>query len=124
MHCTFASSRSGGYTEAMRGARSTFWSLFIVLGLAGCAGSGQMLCKPDPITGSQQCQVASSRPADAALITGVAAGVYTVTGCTVNGCPLPDRCNPQTKRCEAIKCSETQSCPVGYSCALAVHLCR
>ena len=96
----------------------------VAWGLGSCAGSGQMLCKPDPITGSQQCQLGSTRPADAALTTGVAAGVYAFTGCTVNGCPLPDTCNPQTKRCEALRCSETQSCPAGYRCALDVHMCR
>ena len=98
--------------------------LLLTAALASCAGSGQMLCKPDPITGSQQCQLGSQSLGDAALTTGVAAGVYTVTGCTVNGCPLPDTCNPQTKRCEPIRCSETKACPVGYSCALALQLCR
>ena len=58
------------------------------------------------------------------MVTGVAAGVYAVTGCTANGCLLPDRCNPQTKRCEPIRCSETQTCPAGYSCRLDTGLCR
>lgn len=98
--------------------------MFLALWLSGCAGSGDIVCKPDPITGSQQCRGVSNRPGDAALTTGVAAGVYGFTGCTVNGCELPDRCNPQTKRCEAIKCDERQSCPAGYSCAMDVHLCR
>jgi len=101
-----------------------WWLLALISLGCGCAGSGQMLCKPDPITGSQQCQVASSRPGDAALTTGVAAGVYAVSGCTVNGCPLPDRCNPQTKRCEPTRCHEAKACPAGYSCALDVGLCR
>jgi hypothetical protein len=100
------------------------WWMLLSAAVAGCAGSGQMLCKPDPITGSQQCQLASQSPGDAALTGGVAAGVYAFTGCTVNGCPLPDTCNPRTKRCEPIRCSETRSCPAGYRCALDVQLCR
>ena len=112
--------------RGMDRAHYVCWGLLAALGcvLAGCGGSGQMACRPDPITGSQQCQLASQSPADAVLTTGVAAGVYSVTGCTVNGCPLPDRCNPKTKRCEAIYCNEAQSCPAGYRCALDVHLCR
>jgi hypothetical protein len=102
------------------------WGLVAAMACAliACGASGQTLCRPDPITGSQQCQIASKSPVDAALTTGVAAGVYVATGCTVNGCPLPDRCNPKTKRCETIYCDESQTCPAGYSCAMDVHLCR
>jgi hypothetical protein len=89
-----------------------------------CGGSSQMMCKPDPITGSQQCQTSSNTPADALVTTGVAAGVYGFTGCTVNGCQLPDECNPKTKRCETIRCRENRPCPVGYSCDRVSLLCR
>ena len=71
-----------------------------------------------------QCSTSTSSVGSAAVLTGLAAGVYSVTGCTVNGCQLPDRCNLQTKRCEPIRCSETQSCPAGYRCFLASGLCR
>jgi len=89
----------------------------------GCGG-GQMLCKPDPITGSEQCQTASSDPVTAVVNTGVAAGVYSQTGCTLNGCELPDECNPKTKRCETIRCRESTGCPDGYKCDLVTLLCR
>ena len=102
--------------------RACGWLLLWVAG--GCAGLSQTLCKPDPITGSQQCQLASQSRGDALLTTTLAASVYAVTGCTVNDCPLPDACNPRTKRCEPIRCSETHACPAGYRCALDVHICR
>jgi hypothetical protein len=66
----------------------------------------------------------SNSAGDAVVVTGLAAGVYAVTGCTANGCQLPDRCNTKTKRCEPIHCSETQSCPAGYNCDLGSTLCR
>jgi hypothetical protein len=91
--------------------------------LAACGG-GQMVCKPDPITGSEQCQTASNDPTTAIVNTGVAAGVYGVTGCTVNGCQLPDECNPKTKRCQTIRCREGRACPAGYSCDMVTLMCR
>ena len=89
----------------------------------GCAPT-QVVCKPDPITGSQQCTGTTSSPAAAAVTTGAAVGVYAVTGCTVNGCQLPDECNPVTKRCQTIRCSEHKPCPAGYNCDLKTMLCR
>lgn len=71
-----------------------------------------------------QCAMSSSSPGHAVGVTAAAAGVYAVTGCTVNGCLLPDRCNPKTKRCEPTRCSESQSCPAGYNCDLKTMLCR
>jgi hypothetical protein len=84
--------------------------------LAGCAGSSGYLCRPDPATGSSSCQMASSSPGNAALVTGVAAGVFAVTGCTVNGCEFPYTCNQQSKRCERMQCNEHKPCPGGYNC--------
>jgi hypothetical protein len=72
----------------------------------------------------EQCGTTSSSIGDAALVTGLAGGVYAVAGCTINGCLLPDRCNPKTKRCEPIRCSETSSCPAGYKCQMNTKLCR
>jgi hypothetical protein len=89
-----------------------------------CGASGQMLCKRDPITGSELCQRATGNYAEAAVNTGVAAGVFGITGCTVNGCPLPTQCNPNTKRCESIRCSESKPCPAGYFCSTDSMLCR
>lgn len=101
------------------------WRLGVVLGfLAGCAGNMQMECPRDPATGMSQCTTSTSSVGNAAAVTGVAAGVYSVTGCTVNGCQLPDRCNHITKRCEPIRCDEAQLCPAGYSCDLKTKLCR
>jgi len=93
--------------------------------LAGCfPNTIDTVCSKDPTSGSLVCQPATGSVANAALATGTAAAVYTATGCTVNGCQLPDRCNTQTKRCEPITCDESKDCPGGYKCALDVHLCR
>ena len=91
--------------------------------VAGCAPSST-LCRPDPITGSQQCQSTTSSPAAAVVTTGAAAAVYSVTGCDVNGCQLPDECNPVTKRCQTIRCNESKPCPAGYNCDRSTMLCR
>jgi len=89
-----------------------------------CTSSGNIVCRPDPITGSQFCQTAGNDVAGAVITASAAAGVYAVTGCTINGCLLPDRCNTTTKRCEPLGCSETRDCPNGYSCNLSTHICR
>src|ERR1700712_4692282 len=107
----------------MTRARIAGWLLGSVLSTA-CAGNAQTVCPQDPATGMSQCTLASSSPGDAIAVTGVAAGVFAVTGCTANGCLLPDRCNPKTKRCEAIHCSERQGGPGGYGVRLASGLCR
>jgi hypothetical protein len=96
----------------------------VAIGGGACAGPTELACKPDPTTGVQQCQPTSSSGGDAALVTGVAAGVYSVTGCTVNGCQLPDRCDPKTKRCEPLPCDEAKRCPAGYSCQFDTSTCR
>jgi hypothetical protein len=112
----------------MNGDRSSVMSkIACLLGLTwtlACSGSNSIVCKPDPITGSQFCQGAGGEVAGPAVTTAVAAGVYAVTGCTVNGCVFPDRCNETTKRCEPITCSENRECPAGYSCDLSSHHCR
>lgn len=116
----------------MRADRSRLDRLFLATLIAAalawqcsaCAGSSQNLCKRDPITGSESCQTSGGNYGAAAVVTGTAAAVYTVTGCTWNGCLLPDRCNPATKRCETIRCSETRACPAGYSCDLSDGMCR
>jgi hypothetical protein len=81
----------------------------------GCAGSGQMVCKDDPISGAERCQQ-SGGPGDAALTGGVAAGVWAVEGCTINGCEPPFTCNGKTKLCERQSCKEGTGCPPGYEC--------
>ena len=92
----------------------------------GCGGSGgsQLHCPRDPATGMSQCAVSSSGPGYATGVTAMAAGVFAAKGCTVNGCLMPDQCNPKTKRCEPTRCSESLSCPAGYNCDLATTLCR
>ncbi|HKU37331.1 MAG TPA: DUF2953 domain-containing protein [Polyangiales bacterium] len=84
--------------------------------LAACAGSGQMVCRPDSISGSERCQQTGGA-ADAAITGGVAGGLWAVKGCTINGCEPPFVCNPKSKQCERQKCSETAACPPGYQCS-------
>ena len=93
---------------------------------SACASSGQsdVVCRPDPLTGSQMCQMSSNNRADALVTTGVATAVYAVTGCTVNGCELPDSCNQITKRCERTRCDESKPCPAGYRCEADSQTCR
>ena len=98
-----------------------WWLGFILL--AACGGSSQVVCRPDPISGSERCQQTGGA-ADAALTGGVAAGVWGVAGCTVNGCEPPFRCNGKTKLCERLECSETLACPPGYECDLEDKRCR
>ena len=93
-------------------------------GLASCLPGPGSYCRTDPVTGSQQCQYSSNSAGDALLVTGAAAGVYAATGCTLNGCELPNRCNAQTKRCEPIACRENSGCPAGYSCNMVMMICR
>lgn len=92
--------------------------------LAACAGSGEYNCQRDPATGSSQCLTSGNDYSGGVVTTAAAAVVYSAVGCTVNGCLLPDMCNHETKRCEAIKCSETNVCPTGYRCVMSTHTCR
>lgn len=80
-----------------------------------CAGSSQVVCRPDAISGAERCQQTGGY-GDAAITGGAAAGVWAAAGCTVNGCEPPYRCNGKTKLCERLSCSETAHCPPGYSC--------
>ena len=107
----------------------TSWPLqcaLIALTLSACHSGGQSgtVCRPDPLTGSQMCQMSSNNNADAIVTTGVATAVYAATGCTVNGCELPDSCNQITKRCQPTRCDETKPCPVGYRCQPDSQTCR
>jgi len=93
--------------------------------LAGCfPNTTDTACSRDPASGTLVCQPTTGSAANAVVVTEVAAAAYAATGCTLNGCQLPDRCNTQTKRCEPITCDESKDCPAGYKCALAVHYCR
>jgi hypothetical protein len=113
------------FAQAWRSARVGIAIAGWTCGAAACGGSSSTLCKPDPITGSQLCALASRGYGTAAAVTAVAASVYYAgAGCTWNGCELPDRCNPQTKRCETIRCGESSACPSGYNCDLSDMLCR
>jgi hypothetical protein len=96
----------------------------VVLLIAACA-SGPMVCKKDPITGSERCQNTSGSPAEAAATAGAATAAWGIAGCTVNGCEPPLQCNPDTKTCVRPHCYEGQNtCPPGYSCDLKDNLCK
>lgn len=96
----------------------------MLIGWLGCA-TGPEVCQRDPITGSRQCSMTSSSPGEAVATAAIAAGAWTVAGCTVNGCLPPYQCNSQTKQCERIRCGEDkQSCPPAYSCDPIDNLCK
>ena len=94
-----------------------FLRRYCLLGLLalGCGGSSQVVCRPDPISGSDRCQQTGG-PGDAALTGGVAGGLWAAKGCTINGCEPPFSCNGKTKQCERQSCSENAGCPPGYEC--------
>ena len=97
-------------------------ALWIALAcVAAC--SSQVVCRPDAVSGAERCERVGNY-GDALITAGAATGVWAAAGCTVNGCEMPYRCNPKTKTCERISCSETSSCPPGYTCNLADHRCR
>jgi hypothetical protein len=101
------------------------WMLLLTLVpmLASCA-SGE-LCKRDAITGTEQCQPASSSGGEA-IGTAVAAGAaWGVVGCKVNGCPPPFRCSADGRVCERIACAEGRgACPAGYQCDPEDQRCK
>jgi len=97
--------------------------------LGSCAllmscGTGQLACKRDPITGSEQCQETSGSYGEAAVAAGAATGGWAAVGCTVNGCTMPYRCNTKTKQCEPIRCAEGHSCPPAYTCNMDKNRCE
>ena len=103
--------------------RSAFMLAFVLM-LAGCAGGSEFACRRDPITGSEQCAPVSNAPAEAAVAGGAAAVAWGVVGCTVNGCPAPDRCNERTKQCEPTTCRADKDCVVGFHCDTDSSHCR
>lgn len=100
------------------------WTGVLLVSTTGCFTHGTIACRTDPITGSQQCQLVGGSSLGGLFTVLAAAAAYAVVGCTLNGCPLPDVCNPNTKRCETSRCSETRTCPNGYRCDLSTKLCR
>lgn len=89
----------------------------------GCA-SGEA-CKRDPITGMEQCQLASGSYGEAIGTAAAAAAATAAVGCTVNGCEPPFRCNSDTKLCERIRCTEGKaSCPPAYTCDPEQGVCK
>jgi hypothetical protein len=96
----------------------------LALCVAGCAGSSDVICKRDPITGSEMCQSVSDSYGEAAVGAGAAAVTWGVVGCTVNGCVPPYVCNGKTKMCELVHCSETTRCPAGTVCNVSEGVCR
>jgi len=99
-------------------------ALWLWLCAAACGGDTTMPCKKDPITGSEQCGLASSSGGDAAIMAGAAAASWAVVGCTVNGCLGAYTCNPKTKQCEPLVCDENKPCPAPYECNLPIHRCE
>jgi hypothetical protein len=70
-----------------------------------------------------ECTVASGSYGDALLVAASAGALFAAVGCTVNGCEMPYECNPESKRCERLQCSEPRGCPGGYSCNLESDRC-
>ena len=98
--------------------------LSLALFLAACGGETTMPCKKDPITGSEQCGLATSSGGEAAVAAGAAAASWAVVGCTVNGCLGAYTCNPKTKLCDPLDCDENKPCPAPYQCNLAIDRCE
>ncbi|HEX2678350.1 MAG TPA: hypothetical protein VHM19_16975 [Polyangiales bacterium] len=92
--------------------------------MAACAGGSQVVCRRDPITGGEQCGPTSNNYGEAAVGAGAAATTWAVVGCTVNGCPAPDRCNETTKQCEATLCHSDKECGAGFHCDIVSTRCR
>ena len=126
-----ADRRTGRSAIALNDAASTFVSMarlwllvFFACTSLSCAG-GYNACKKDPITGSERCQPGSSNTGDAVGTAAAAGAVWAVTGCTVNGCEPPLRCNPKTKMCERIPCGEgLGNCPPNLICDPQDHVCK
>jgi hypothetical protein len=97
-------------------------SLWLALALAACGS--QEVCRRDPVTGWENCQTSGSDYGEAAGTAVAAAAAWAAVGCTVNGCAPPSRCNPQTKLCEALRCSRESPCPGGYDCEPEQGVCR
>jgi hypothetical protein len=95
------------------------------LGLAAGCATGQEACRRDPVTGAEQCAVVGSDPGQAAATAAAAAASWGAVGCTVNGCQAPFRCNPESKLCERMRCSEdVGGCPPGFSCNPNKNVCE
>lgn len=105
-------------------ARVVGCAITIAFGACASGGQSEIVCRPDPLTGSQFCQMATDNRADAIVTTGIATAVYAVAGCTVNGCEAPDSCNSATKRCEPAHCDESKPCAAGYRCQPDSQVCR
>lgn len=98
------------------------WLLIVLF--SACAGGSQFACRKDVITGNEQCQPVSRSPTEAAVGAGAAAASWAVVGCTLNGCPPPDRCNPQTKLCETTSCHSDRDCGAGFHCDASSSHCH
>jgi hypothetical protein len=91
--------------------------------ITSCA-TGSEACRTNPNTGIEECQVVSNDYSQAAATAIAAGALWTVEGCTVNGCKPPYTCNAKTKLCERIRCGEDfGSCPGSFYCDPVKRVC-
>jgi hypothetical protein len=91
--------------------------------MTACA-TGSEVCRPDPATGIERCSVVGNDYGEAAATAAAAGALWTVEGCTVNGCEPPYTCNAKTKQCERIRCGEESgSCPGSFYCDPVKRVC-
>jgi hypothetical protein len=87
--------------------------------LSGCGS--EMVCR-GPV--SDDCRMRGGGT-EAVVAAAAAGATWTVTGCRVNGCVLPYRCDPQSGYCVRIPCGEGRSaCPPGTVCDGEDQVCR
>jgi hypothetical protein len=98
---------------------------FLAVTVMGCGGGTRLRggCQRDPVSGFERCYE-SNNYHEAAAHAGVAAAVWGVAGCTINGCKPPDVCNQKTKLCERASCESDSGCPFGFHCDLSISRCK
>lgn len=101
------------------------WLIALCCGLtaAACSGNAHNVCRRDPISGVQRCDDVGGGYEEAAIVTGVAAGLWAAKGCSINGCEPPFVCGA-AKLCERQACGETADCPPGFVCSPSDQRCR
>jgi hypothetical protein len=92
--------------------------------LFAACGAARSDCQADPITGSPRCGNTSGGAQDAVITGGAATGLWAASGCKMNGCEPPFRCDTTNQQCERIQCGESADCPPGFACNMSDQRCR